>query len=251
MAAFERFAQLPLYQTLPDRQKAGFDQRHNLLTFGDLTEENANQYRLYLIKTHPEHDSPGFWFEFMRDQKHDAASFQLNLVLLEAGLQSASEDEDRAAFVRFGEGVLDIDNPALRKSFLDLIQPYRDAVKYPQTSESIRMHDDIVALRTGSKLNLETDLDGFTSDDAANQANHLEIRALLQTGDMERLKSLLNALTADQLTSPALLSVTVPELEAVGMRCWPATASPKRCIMMSCASGTVTTASNSNPWARR
>ena len=194
-----------------------FDQRRNLTTFGDLTEDDANQYRLYLIKTHQEPINLNFWFDFMRDQKHTDAGYQLNLSLLKAGLDHATEDESRALLVLFGEGSLDIDIPALRKSFLDLLQPYRDPVKFPLTSENIRMYDDEIALRTGATLNLDSDLGGFTSDYDASKANHLKIRALLQTGDTERLKSLLNALSADQLTSPALLSVAVPALEAVGM----------------------------------
>ena len=197
---------------------AAFDQRRNLITFGDLTEQEATQYRIYLIKTHQEHPSLVFWYDLMHDQRHDDAGYQLNLALLKAGFDNAADDESRAALVRFGDGVIDIDNPALRKSFLDLLQPYRDPAKFPQTAEYIRMYDDVVALRTGANLNLETDLGGFTSDSAANEAAHLRIRALLQTGDTGRLKSLLNALSADQLTSPALLSVTVPALEAVGMK---------------------------------
>ena len=198
---------------------ATFDLRRNLTTFGDLNGDDANQFRLYLIKTHQEPSSSlGFWFDFMRDQKHDAAAYQLKLNLLKAGLENAPDDESKATLVRFGVGALDIDIPSLRQSFLDLIQPWRDPVKFPQTAESIRMYDDIVALRTGTALNLDTDLGGFTSDYDATMANHLKIRALLQSGDTGRLKSLLNALSADQLTSPALLNVTVPALEAVGMK---------------------------------
>jgi hypothetical protein len=191
-----------------------FDQRRNLATFGDLSEEDATRFRLYLIKLHREPFSVDFWFNFMLDQKHDAAGYDLKLSLLKAGLENSSDDDTRAALVLFGTGVLDIDNPSLRQKFLDLLQPYRDPVKFPETTENIRIFDTLVALRAGKPA----DFTGFTSVFNQSWANNLHIRTLLQKKDLAGLKSALNALTADQMMSPMLLNYVLPGLEAVGKK---------------------------------
>jgi tetratricopeptide (TPR) repeat protein len=197
---------------------ATFDARRNFSGFGDLTEDDATSLRLCLIKTHQEPMSLGFWFGFMRDQKHDAAGYALNLSLLKAGLDGAAEDDFKATLVLYGTGVLDIDNPDVRQKYFDLLQPYRDPVKFPHTAENIRLYDALVGLRTGKAVNLETDLAGFTSAYNTEQASHLKIRALLQAGDKARLTTTLNALSADQLMAPLVLPYSLPALEAAGMK---------------------------------
>jgi hypothetical protein len=196
---------------------ATFDQRRKFSSFADLSGEDATNFRLYLIKLHRENLSLPFWFEFMQDLKHDSSANELKLSLIKAGLENAPDDETRAIFVQVGWGVLDIDNVPLRQKFLDLVQPYRDSAKYPQTMENIRMFDTILAFRTGKTINLDSDLTGFGSDNAT-LACHLKLRALIQKKDLPKLKSALNGLSADQMVSPMLLSDTVPGLEAVGMQ---------------------------------
>jgi TolA-binding protein len=213
-----RAATLNTYKPAEIAKPGAFDQRRNLLNLTDLTEEEATKFRLYLIKIHQESLSLNFWFELMRDEKHDAANYAFKLDLLKAGFESAPDDATRATLVLFGSGVLDIDNPDLREKFLTLMQPYRDPVKYPQTLENIRLYDAEVALRTGKASDLETNLAGFTGSFNNEQANHLRLRALLQTKDLARLKSALNALSADQMMSPIVLEDTLPALEAAGMK---------------------------------
>ena len=139
----------------------GFEQRRNLSTFSDLSEADATKFRLYLIKTHQEPTYLGFWFEFMHDLPHDEAGYNLKLNLLKAGLENASEDGSKAALVLLAGEFWMGDKPALCQKFNELTQSYRDPGKYPQTAESIRMFDALIALRTGKALNLETDLAGF------------------------------------------------------------------------------------------
>jgi hypothetical protein len=195
-----------------------FEQRRDLITFGDLTEEEATQYRLYLIKIHQEPLSMDFWLELMLDQKQNPTGFGFNLSLLTAGLESAADDRIKAQLVQFGSEALDIDNPSMRQALLNLAKPYRDLVKFPQTMENIRMFEVYVALRTGRAVNLNTDLAGFTSELNTGRASQLKIRALLEAKNFPELKDTLNALTADQMMSSAILNTALPALEAVQMK---------------------------------
>jgi len=194
-----------------------FEERRNLTSFGDLDEEDAAKFSLYLIKLHQEPLNLGFWFDFMKDREHTPDGYARNLSLLQAGMENSPDDETRATLVRFGSAVLDIDNPSLRQKFLDLVEPYRDPVKFPHTTEDIRMFHTVVALRTGQMNNPETELAGFTSELNSAWATHLKIRALLQTRDLARLKATLNDLSADQMISPVVLYAVLPALDAVGM----------------------------------
>jgi hypothetical protein len=83
--------------------------------------------------------------------------------------------------------------------------------------ENIRMMDVYLALRQGKPINVGTDLTGFTSPLNTAVAERLEINLYLETKDLARLKDMLNNLTADQLVSPELVSITLPALEAVGL----------------------------------
>ena len=197
---------------------AAFDQRRTFTSFADLSEDDATKMRLYLIKTHQEPANLGFWFEFMRDQHHDAAGYELNLSLIKAGLDAAKEDESKAALALFATGVIDVDQPALRQKLLDLVQPFRDPGKFPRTAEQVRMFEAMVALRTAAPFNLDTDLAGFNGAYNSNEANHLKIRALLQGGDAAKLESALNQLSSEQMMTPQVLLEAVPALELAGMK---------------------------------
>jgi hypothetical protein len=196
--------------TKPD----SFDQRRDFASLDDVSEEDATKYRLYLIQQHREPFSINFWYDFMRDQERDAAGYDLKLSLLKAGLDSSPDDETRAYLVLYGMDVIDIDNVPLRQKFLDLVQPYRDPVKFPQTMDNIRMFDTLLALRTGKPV----ELTGFTSTFNQNWASNLKIRRLLQKKDLPGLKTALNALSADQMMSPMVLYDVLPALDAVGMK---------------------------------
>lgn len=196
-----------------------FDQRRNLTSFADLTEEDATNFRLYLIKAHQEPPlNFYFWFEFMRDLKHDPADYELKLRMLKAGLENAPDDELKSRLIMYGTGVLDIDIPSLCQNFLNLLQPYNDPIKFPQTTENIRMFNTMLALRTNKLLNLDTELTGFTSPFNSARANYFKIRALLQAKNRAKLKEALNALSADQMMSPMILNAALPALEASGMK---------------------------------
>jgi hypothetical protein len=158
-----------------------------------------------------------FWISFMLDRRLESGAEDLTLRLLKAGFDNAPDEDFRSGLVDVGFWLLDIDNPSLRQKLLDLMKPYRDPVKYPQTMENIRMYDAVVALRTGKAINLDTDLGGFRSAPNISRANHLRIRALLQERDMTKLKSILNGLSADQMMSRQLICEVLPALDATNM----------------------------------
>jgi hypothetical protein len=154
----------------------------------------------------------------MRDLEHNPAGSKLILSLLQGGLANATDDDVKATLIQYGQWVLDLDNPSLRQQFLDLAQPYRDSVKYPQTMENLRMIDVSLALRQGKPINVGTDLSGFTSPLNSSEAERLQINLYLQTRDLPKLKDTLNNLSADQLVSPELVQSTLPALEAVDLK---------------------------------
>jgi hypothetical protein len=197
---------------------AGFAQRRNLTTFNDLSPEDATNMRLYLIKMHREPFDLSFWYYLMRDLPHNAAGAEINLSLLKAAFDTSADDDQKASFVSFGTATLDLDNPSLRAKFMDLLKPYRDPVKFPHTTENIRMVDVSMALRDGTPVNLATELTGLTSSQNVQEAGRLQVRAYLQAKDWPKLKATLNGLSADQLMSPGLILETLPALEAAGMK---------------------------------
>ncbi len=197
---------------------ATFDQRRDLANFGDLSDEEATRFRLYLIKTHQEPIDLEFWAEFMRELPHDATRYDLVLSLLKAGLASTTEDYLKSSLVFYGSDAIDLDEPALRQRLLDIVKPCRDPVAFPQTAEYIRLLDATLALRLGNPINLEADLSGYSSADNASLANRAKIRAYLQAGNRAKLKTTLSALPADQMMSSMLAEEILPALQAAGMK---------------------------------
>ena len=197
---------------------AGFDDRRNNADLEDLPYDQATQIRLYLIKTRQNTATLEFWYDFMGDVPHNTTGEDLSLNLIKAGIANAADDESLAFQVSYGSDEIDIDNPGVREKFLELIQPYRDPSKYPQAMENIRLFDTATSLRLGKPVNLDTDLAGFTASFNIHDAERYKLRAYRQANDLSRLKTALNALSADELVSPELVSDTLPALEAAGMQ---------------------------------
>lgn len=209
---------LDLYKPDTIKKPAGYDQRLNFESFGDLSEEEAKQFRLYLIKNHQEPLSILFWQAFSEDYRNDAEGVALKLALLKVGFQNSTDDDVRAILVRWGMYGMDIDDATQRESFLSLIKTNQDASKYPHMSEQIRVLNAQVALRDGKTDDIETNLSGMQI--AANQYSAIcfKIRSYRQSKDWKNLKNLLGTLSADVMMQPYMLHCTLPALESVGMK---------------------------------
>jgi len=218
--ALEAFRKTVLAAYPPDgiAKPTGFDDRRNYADLEDLTYDDATRYRLYLIKTHQASPALYFWYEFMGDLPHDATNGELCLSLIKTGLDNTADDDTKAYQVSYGSSVLDIDNPTVRDKFTALIQPYRDPNKFPLTMENIRLFDVSTGLRLGKPLSLDVDLGGFTASGNIHDAERYKLRAYRQANDLSRLKATLNGFSADDLVSPAMISETLPALEAAGMQ---------------------------------
>ncbi|SDT97578.1 Transglutaminase-like superfamily protein [Verrucomicrobium sp. GAS474] len=195
-----------------------FDQRRDFGNFNDLSQEDAIAFRLYLIKSAQDPVDLEFWEDLFSDLSHSDAGGKAVLRLLQAGLQSTEDDDFTSYLVSAGDYALDIDNTETRQKFLDIVKPYRNAAKFPQTVERLSLIDAQIALRSGNPINLEFALANLADPYNINKANRLRIRSYLQTKNTAKLKKTLAALSSDQMTSSQLNEEILPALELVGMR---------------------------------
>ena len=216
----DAFRTLALAAHPPDSiaKPAGFDDLRDYQNLGNLPEDQATQIRLYLVKTHRAPPDLHFWYEFMSDLPHSAANTDLCFNLIKAGLTNTTDDEDLAFQVTEANYALDTDDPGVRDKLLALFAPYRDAAKFPQAMESIRLFDAASALRLGKPMNFDIDLGGYTASSNVSRAERYKLRAYLQANDLPKLKAALDALSADDLVSPQLVNETLPALDAAGMQ---------------------------------
>ena len=216
----ETFHNLVLAAYPPEKinKPEGYDDRRSYSKLDDLPDDRAVQIRLYLIKVHQAPPTLAFWYDFMAGLPPNSANANLNLSLIKAGLGAVTDDESRAALVRLGSGVLDTDNPDWREKLLAVFAPYRDPSKFPLTMENIRLFDTAISLRLGKPLNLDAELSGFTASSNISRAERYKLRAYRQANDLPKLKAALDALSADDLVSPQLVTETLPDLEAAGMQ---------------------------------
>ncbi len=173
----------------------GFDDRRQFLTFVDLTDEQAMQYQLYMLKLHREPTNLDFWIELLENRR--ATEGRLGLDLCKRVLElSAVDDRLRSLFARFLMSAVDFDNPDLRKSVREVLTKYQDLPNAPLTTEAIRICQSELALRAGDPIDLETSF-GSLSPENATLADMLRLNSYIQTSD-PKLQSVVDGLSDEE-----------------------------------------------------
>ena len=204
---------LDAYKGVPIVKPALYDQRRNYCDFDDLSEQETINYSLYMITQGLDPNLPEFWVNFIHALPSDQKSGDLKLNLFQAAFENASDDDFRAKWVQVGARYLDLDDLSIRQKYLTFLQTYRDSGKNPKTSRSIRLLDAGMAFRDGQ---LDSNLPIYKDISVPVFMDRVSITACLQDKNWDSLKSMLAGLSPDEITSPALIHLTLPALEAIG-----------------------------------
>jgi hypothetical protein len=177
--------------------------------------DRATAFRVRLAMLRGHEVTPGdvrFWSAVCSYVAQEGERRDLAAEIFRLGLEHAADDATRAEIAFAADVAFDLDDPADRKRFAEVLKPYRGPAKHPRTAEVGRFHDVLIALRTGQP-----------ADPAAlvREARHpfvkliaptLALRHALQRKDVQGLENLLALLGTEKMTSRFTLEHVLPAL---------------------------------------
>ena len=184
----------------------------------DLREEDAQQVRLWQIKTRS-WDMPSFhfWTGFIRGLALTPPEQEFARSLKVAFLRLTSDDHDRSQAVPVVQDSTDTDDVGERQWLAETVRPYRDPTKWPQTYAVIRLGEIGAAVRAGQPVDLEAELKGVQAVPWAKHSGQMMcIEHYLQIRDPAKLANALDALSPDELLQHNWLWINIPALELAG-----------------------------------
>ena len=219
MPAATAMRQLVLAQYPPDgiKEPPAYSTLQYPNRFYFLQEDVAEQIRLFQIKTQQIDPSDiWFWKAFIHDLPRTEAGRKLIFNLIAAALQNAPGDVERSETLALGDAI-DLDDAVLFNQFSALLQPYRNAVKFPQTYGKIRMIEIQHALRTGLTVNVEADFTNLQHPGARAAAQRTRLEYYIRTQNLPLLRQAVDSIPPDELLSGRLLRISLNAFELLGM----------------------------------
>ena len=217
---FDELRRLTLEHVPAERiqRPAILDEWSNTDNLDDLSDEDAQQTRLWQIKTRTWGvQNFVFWTKFMNGLASTPQEQEFGRSLKTTLLRLTTTDRERLMAVGAVQDSTDTDTLDGRQWLDETLRSYRDPVKWPLTYAVIRVGEIRVALRAGEPIDLAGRVRALQALPKAKQYGEMmTVEHYLQVHDVVNLGKALDATPPDVYLQSEWLTIAIPALELAG-----------------------------------
>lgn len=189
----------PMRLKLPE----DWEEYRNFTNLELLDPKDALAMRLYALKTRRfDANDFVFWADITDESPRSMLDLSFRASLFETFLTQLPDDKSRSNVIDLCESFFDIDVPSHREQLLNLLAPYRDAMKYPYSAGMIRMVDAWLAIRDGKPVNMDDVMRDQKNVFAQMDEVQERLEVLLQQRDPAAIRRYFAQMDADTVSAP-------------------------------------------------
>jgi len=183
----------------------------------ELSHEEAIDLRLWRLAHQCIAPSNRYWHELALDLMWLYRAAPLRLALLKKAVNGTGDDRARALVILSKDAFVDVDASDAASQLETVWGDYRDPEKYPETFTAIRISELLMELRHGEKVDVEKVIRNLKGSFAAAAGFGPLLRDTMRKKSIPELKTLILNTEAEELVSPAHLSLTLRASRMAGL----------------------------------